>query len=72
MDGQQVLLGDLVDLGGGQTGTVVAVIDTQSYAAGYSAESWNYLVQGALLEAEGFGLVHYPSSEHDFKLIRRS
>ncbi|RRU19762.1 hypothetical protein EGJ34_05410 [Stenotrophomonas sp. 278] len=67
-----MLLGDIVDLGGGLTGTIVAVIDDAAYADGFPKEEWEYLGIGALLEASGFGLVHYPATDHDFTLVRRA
>lgn len=72
LDGRKVLLGDLVDLGGGMSGVVVAVIDDGAYASGISAKEWEYLGQGVLLDAPGFGLVHYLNAEHDFILARRA
>jgi hypothetical protein len=70
-DGEWALLGNVVDLGGGTCGIVVAVIDDESYAVGFSAEEWRHLGRGALLQAPEFGLLHCPSAEHDFTLIER-
>lgn len=72
MDGNEVLLGDIVDLGNDMKGVVVAVIDAGAYSSGYLQDEWSHLQQGALLEAEGFGLLHCPTSEHDFALIDRA
>lgn len=71
-DGQEVLLGDAVDLGGGSVGRVVAVMDTDRYTERYPAEEWSYLKDGALLEAPTFGLVHCTENGHDFTLIGRA
>lgn len=71
-DGKSVLLGDKVDLGAGVTGVVVAVIDSNEFANGYKAEEWAYLLVGALVESEEAGLTHYPNSDNDFELIKRS
>ena len=71
-NGEPVLLGDKVDLGGGMTGIVVAVIDTSDFSSGYSAEEWGYLLAGALVESPEGGLMHYPNSEHDFYLVERA
>jgi len=70
-DGQEVLLGDAVDLGGGSVGRVVAVLDTGRYSQCYLAEEWSYLKEGVLLEAHAFGLVHCTESGHDFTLLGR-
>lgn len=71
-DGQEVLLGDAVDLGGGSVGRVVAVLDTQRFSERYPAEDWSYLKEGALLEAPAFGLVNCAENGHDFTLIGRA
>ncbi|MCU1067192.1 hypothetical protein [Stenotrophomonas maltophilia] len=70
-DGEKVLRGDTVDLGGGARGIVVAVIDDDSYAVGFSAEEWQHLERGALLRAPGFGLLHCLDTDQDFTLIER-
>lgn len=71
-DGQEVLLGDAVNLGGGSVGRVVAVLDTGRYSERYPEEDWSYLKDGALVEAPAFGLVHCTGSDHDFTLLRRN
>lgn len=70
-DGQEVLLGDQVSLGGGMTGSVVAVIDTGEYSKGYLIEDWSYLLTGALVVSPEAGLVHFPASDQDLVLISR-
>jgi len=70
-DGFEVLLHDRVDLGGGMTGTVVAVLDTGMYTPDYLEEHWGYLAQGALVKSSEMGLVHFPYPDVDFTLIRR-
>lgn len=70
-DGREVLLGDLVDLGGDMQGIVVAVMDTRMFSANYPEAEWEYLGVGALVESVEAGLVYYDSPEHDFELIRR-
>ncbi|HYQ23156.1 hypothetical protein [Stenotrophomonas sp.] len=67
-----MFLGDLVDIGGGMSGVVVAVIDDGACASGISAKEWQYLGQGVLLDAPGFGILHYSNAEHDFTLVRRA
>lgn len=70
-DGQSVLLGDKVDLGGGLTGMVVAVIDASEFSGRYLASEWEYLLFGALVESEECGLIHYPDFAH-VTLVERS
>lgn len=71
-DGEVVLLGDKVSLGGGLTGVVVAVIDTGDFSKGYIPTEWLYLSIGALVESPEAGLIHYPDFDNTFALIERS
>ncbi|TDR43033.1 hypothetical protein DFR29_10737 [Tahibacter aquaticus] len=70
--GRPVLLGDTVDLGGGDTGSVVAVIDQGKFSSRYPMNEWSYLSIGALVESSKYGLIHYSGSEHDFELMERT
>lgn len=70
-DGQEVLVGDEVDLGGGSVGRVVAVLDTRRFSEQYSYEDWGYLRGGALVAAPNFGLLHCTDNDHDFTLVGR-
>lgn len=70
-DGTEVLLHDRVDLGGGMTGSVVAVFDNGRYTPDYPKEHWGHLAQGALVKSSEMGLVHFPVPSVDFTLIRR-
>lgn len=72
IDGKPVLLGDKVDLGGGMTGIVVAVIDAGQFSSGYPSDEWSYLSTGALVESAEGGLIHCPSAEGDFALLKRA
>lgn len=69
LDGKEVMLGDevLVD---GEKGRVVAVIDSHQFTDDYP-EGWSYLKKGALIEANVFGLLHYPEADDDFIFVRR-
>ncbi|MCC8447150.1 hypothetical protein [Xanthomonas translucens] len=71
-NGEVVLLGDKVGIGGGGVGIVVAVIDTGEYSSGYAADEWSYLSAGALVESPQGGLIHYLDAEHDFELLERA
>jgi len=70
-DGQQVLLGDLVDLGAEMTGVVVGLIEENLYATGYSNNDWGVLKVGALVESSEAGIMHFPTPYVDFVLIER-
>ena len=71
-DGRPVRVGDLVDLGTGMTGFVVAVIDDGAYSPKYPASAWAYLQEGALLESKALGVLHCTDASHDFALIART
>lgn len=71
-DGREVLVGDVVDLGGGSLGRVVAVLDTQLFSEQYPYEDWGYLRDGVLVEASSFGLLHCTGNDHDFTLVGRT
>lgn len=70
-DGQEMLPGDQVSLGGGMTGSIVAVIDAGRYSDGYLIEDWSYLLTGALVISPEAGLVHFPAPDQNFELICR-
>lgn len=70
-DGQEVSLGDQVQLGGGMTGSVVAVIDTGEYSKGYLMEEWSCLLKGVLVMSPEAGLVHFPTPDQDLVLVDR-
>ena len=72
LDGQAVMLGDKVDLGGGMSGVVVAVIDEDQFATGYAKADWGVLIRGALVNSGEAGLVHYEEASEDFLLVERS
>ncbi|TCV91628.1 hypothetical protein EC912_11058 [Luteibacter rhizovicinus] len=72
LDGQEVMLNDVVDLGSDWTGWVVAVMDTRQYSAEHPGAQWGYLEQGAMVECPQAGLIHYVVADEDLVLIRRS
>jgi hypothetical protein len=71
-NGDPVILGDKVDLGGEMKGVVVAVIDTNEFSLDYPADEWSYLAIGALVVSSDGGLIHYTNSEQNFILIERA
>ena len=70
-DGQEVRLGDRVELWDGNWGTVVCSIDTDEYAAAYPKVQWDYLGRGIVVLSEKAGLVHYSEPEQNMRLIKR-
>ena len=74
MSGEEVRLGDLVEIshGNGPKATIVVLIPEGPAAAGFKAEEWSYLKSGFMLQAEGMGLVHYSEPDNELLLIRRA
>ena len=69
LDGEEICVGDNVTVDKCE-GVVVCVIDTKQFTEKYT-EGWAYLETGCLIEAENFGLVHYPEPDEDLILIHR-
>ena len=69
-DGTEVHVGDVVDLGAGWRGVVVAVFDTREFSPRF--RGWDgYLTVGAMVHCPEAGLIHYEDAEHDFDFVRR-
>lgn len=71
-DGQKVLIGDKVDLGGAMTGVVMCSIDDAIYSTEYPESKWGYLKKGIVVHSELAGDMHYPESYVNFVLIERA
>src|SRR3546814_14896953 len=70
-DGQEVRLGDKVELWPGCCGAVVASLDAGEYSAEYSEADWDYLKSGVLVVSDAAGLIHYLNPEATFVLLTR-
>lgn len=70
-DGQQMLLGDVLELWNGCDGVVVCSIDTDEYSDEYPDEAWSYLKSGVLIQSVQGGLIHYLQAEPSFRLKDR-
>jgi hypothetical protein len=70
-NGEEIKLGDIVQVNGNDPGVVVGVIDTGEFSKGYPAEDWAYLNKGTLILTQGAGLIHYPEPDSEIKLIER-
>lgn len=70
-DGQEVMLGDKVSLGGDSGGVVVGIISSGQFADGFPATEWLYLKRGILVQFPRFGLIHYETVEPDVALVSR-
>ncbi len=71
-DGQEIHLGDRVNLGGGASGSVVCSIDTGEFTPEFTAEDWSYLQRGVLVESPQLGLIHYPEDTAELTLLNRA
>ncbi len=71
-DGQEVRLGDKVQLGQDAGGIVVCSIDTGEYSAEHPETQWGHLKKGALIKFQIYGLIHYEEPEPDLQLIERA
>src|SRR3546814_822904 len=70
-DGQEVRLGDKVELWTGCCGAVVASLDAGEYSAEYSEADWAYLKSGVLVVSDAAGIIHYLNPEATFVLLKR-
>lgn len=71
--GEQVKLGDKVELEKDNAGMVVCVFDDREYGEGYPETEWSYITKGVLINFPLYGLIHYESSlEPDIRLIGRA
>ena len=74
-DGQDVRLGDIVDVGGGNGPwcCVVVIIPTGDAAHGFNASDWAYLEHGVVLQDQKvFGLLHVEDLDDEYQLKQRA
>ena len=72
--GDEVRIGDIVDVGGGSGPRmrVVVIIPSGEAAQGFKAEEWAYLKSGAMLQdVKLFGLLHLDRLEDEHVLVQR-
>jgi hypothetical protein len=69
-DGQNVSVGDRVELWNSQQGTVVCSIDDDKFTSEFPRSEWNYLKSGFLVRTDDGELFHYEKPDEDFKLLR--
>lgn len=70
-NGDNVALGDIVSLGGGIQGAVVAVLGDKKFSPRYPEKEWGYLGSGILVESNEAGVVHVEQSIDSVTLIAR-
>jgi hypothetical protein len=72
--GDEVRVGDIVDIGGGSGPTmrVVVIISPAEAADGFDAAEWAYLGKGVVLQdSKVFGLLHLEELDQEHLLIQR-
>ena len=69
-NGDDVVIGDKV-MADDSEGVVVSVLDTKQFSSEYP-EGWSKEADGAFVETERWGLIHYPEFDEDVTLIRRA
>jgi hypothetical protein len=70
-DGQEIRLGDRMELWDGSEAIVVCSIDTQEYSHDFPKEHWEYLTRGILISTARLGLVHCVETEGEMRLLAR-
>jgi len=71
LNGESVGLGDQVELWRGATGRVVAIFDAMQFSPEYPEQEWAYLKTGILIDSPQAGLIHFPKTDLDMKLLKR-
>jgi hypothetical protein len=69
LDGQEVNVGDNVQLWSGCHGVVVCSMDSGGYTAAYTKEEWGYLKSGVLIKTDKAGLIHYIEADEDLQPV---
>ncbi|WP_367299685.1 hypothetical protein [Hafnia alvei] len=70
-DGSDVLLGDIVTLGGGINGVVVCNFENNEFAKGFDKDEWGDFNVGIMVESPQAGLVYYSGDCIDLTLVNR-
>jgi hypothetical protein len=70
-DGQEVRLGDRVEMYEDDWGIVVCSLDTDEYSEDYPKESTEFLERGVMIKFPKLGLIHIEVSDSDIRLIAR-
>jgi hypothetical protein len=71
-DGQDIKLGDIVDLGGGMEGVVVIDVENREFTDRFDMSVVLFLESGIMIDTNNIGLLHLPANhDHYIKLIRR-
>ena len=71
LDGQDIRVGDKLQVWEGCQGIVVAVIEDNAYSKNYPENEWSYLKTGVLIDTDVAGLIHFITPDRRFSLIER-
>ncbi|MES2206102.1 MAG: hypothetical protein V4525_04805 [Pseudomonadota bacterium] len=73
IDGQKIMIGDRVSLGGGMDGVVVCSFDDNQFSSDFPESDWGgFLNTGVLVNSRQAGSIHYPVPDIDLVLIERN
>lgn len=67
--GKEIRLGDRVDVGSAEKGTVVFSLDTNEFDPEFPAAEWNYLGHGIMLRMDGGALVFFEEPDEHTEVI---
>lgn len=70
-DGQQILLGDFIEVFPGLNGRVVCLLEENLYEEGFLAEEWSFLKTGVLIKMSNGALAAFPDTDQHFNLLKR-
>ena len=71
--GEEVVIGDIVNIGSGNVMQVVVVISQEIALAGFNAHDWSYLINGVILQDQKTGLLfHIDKIDEELALIKRA
>ena len=70
-DGSNILLGDIVTLGGGMTGVVVCHFENEEFAKGFDKDELGDFKTGIMVKSPQAGLVYYAEDCIDLTLVKR-
>jgi hypothetical protein len=69
INGKLIRLGDRVNVGSAEKGTVVFSVDTDDYAPDFPKAEWEYLKKGVMLRMDGGALVFLETPDEHTEVI---
>jgi hypothetical protein len=71
LSGEEVLLGDRIEIGGDSGNIVVCVFESGVFSESFPKEEWDYLKNGFLVKSQKMGTVYYPEIPPGLNLVSR-